>query len=319
MKIGVIGSGFVGATAAYAMVMRGVGRHIVLVDIDKKRAQAEANDIMHAVPFAGQLKVVAGDYQDLAGSQVVVITAGVSQKPGETRLDLLVRNAKVFQQVVPGVLEYAPDTVLLVATNPVDVMTHIAAHYASQFGVPFSRVLGTGCTLDTARFRALLGLRLGIDSDHVHAYVIGEHGDSEVLAWSLVTIGGIPLDKFCNAHDIALCADDFEEIENQVRQAAYHIIDGKGATYYGIGSAIARIVEVVVRNQRSILTVCTPLEAVEGIENVTLSLPNLIGGEGHLDTFYPDLNDHERNALKESAQILKNAFNELNLESINEG
>jgi L-lactate dehydrogenase len=228
VKIGIIGSGYVGATAAYAMVMRGVGRHIVLVDIDKVRAKAEANDIMHAVPFANPLQVTSGGYRDLDGCQVVVITAGVSQKEGETRLDLLSRNAEIFQQVIPRIIKYAPDAILLVTTNPVDLMTHIAAHYASEFNVPSSRVLGTGCTLDTARFRTLLGTRLGIDPSHVHAYVIGEHGDSEVLAWSIVTIGGIPLDKFCTNHGVSLSQTDYDEIETQVRRAAYNIIEGKG-------------------------------------------------------------------------------------------
>jgi L-lactate dehydrogenase len=313
MKIGIIGSGLVGSTAAYAMVMRGVGRRIVLVDIDQKRAQAEASDIVHAVPFANPLEVVAGDYQDLTGCQVVVISAGVSQKPGETRLDLLTRNAQVFQQVIPQILKYAPETILLVATNPVDVMTHISAHYAAQFDVPSNRVIGTGCTLDTARFRTLLGRELGIDSDHVHAYVIGEHGDSEVLAWSSVTIGGIPLEKFCRDHNFSLCSEDYQKIETQVRRAAYTIIDAKGATYYGIGSSIARIVEIITRNQRSIMTVCTPLEEVAGVENVTISVPNLIGGEGLMDTFYPHLNEQEQSALRKSAQLIKDVTNQLNL------
>jgi len=315
MKIGIIGSGLVGSTGAYALVMRGIGRRIVLVDLDKERAQAEANDIVHAVPFAHPLEVVAGDYQDLSGSQVVVISAGVSQEPGETRLDLLARNARVFQQVVPQILKYAPESILLVATNPVDVMTHIAAHYAARFGVPSSRVIGTGCTLDTARFRTLLGRELGIDADHVHAYVIGEHGDSEVLAWSSVTIGGIPLEKFCKDHDSSFCEDDYGRIENQVRRAAYMIIDAKGATYYGIGSAIARIVEVIIRNQRSIMTICTPLDEVEGVKNVTLSLPNLISGSGLLETFYPNLNKLENSALRKSARLLKDLTDQLDLES----
>ena len=197
MKIGIVGSGNVGATAAFAMVMRGVGRQIVMVDLDRKRAQAEADDILHAVPFAQPLQVRAGDYEDLAGAAVVVITAGARQKPGETRLQLLERNAAVFRDVVPQVLRNAPEAVLVIASNPVDVMTHLAARYAREFGVPSSRVVGTGTTLDTARFRALLSRYLGVDAHHVHAYVLGEHGDSEVVAWSEVGIGGIPLEEFC--------------------------------------------------------------------------------------------------------------------------
>ena len=178
MKIGIVGSGLVGSTAAYAMVMRGVGRQIVLVDLNKQRAKAEADDIQHAVPFAHPMDVQAGDYQDLAGAHVVVITAGVNQQPGESRLHLLERNAKVFEQIVPQIIEACPDAILLVATNPVDIMTHLTAQIAGKLGVPRHQVLGSGTTLDTARFRSLLARQLGIDSQHVHAYVIGEHGDS---------------------------------------------------------------------------------------------------------------------------------------------
>ena len=189
MKIGIVGTGMVGSTAAYALVMRGVGREIVLVDIDKKRAQAEADDIFHAVPFAHSLEVRAGEYADLVGSRVIVLAAGVSMRPGETRLQLLDRNAAIFADVVPSVLRHAPEAVLLVATNPVDIMTHLAARYAAEQGVPPGRVIGSGTTLDTARFRVLLGRHLGVDPQHVHAYVVGEHGDSEVLTWSLATVG----------------------------------------------------------------------------------------------------------------------------------
>jgi L-lactate dehydrogenase len=262
MKTGIVGSGFVGATAAYALVMRGVGRRVVLVDMNKARAAAEADDILHAVPFAHQLEVSAGDYSDLAECKVVVVSAGVGQKPGETRLELLGRNAKVFEQVIPNILKHAPQAILLIATNPVDVMTHIAAHYAAQQGVPSSRVIGSGTTLDTARLRTLIGGRLKVDSQHIHAYVLGEHGDSEVLPWSQVTVGGIPLEEFCTGRETSICPDDYAEIDEKVRRAAYHIIDGKGATYYGIGSAIARIVEVILQDERSILTVCTPMAEV---------------------------------------------------------
>ncbi len=313
MKTGIVGSGFVGATAAYALVMRGVGRRVVLVDMNKARASAEADDILHAVPFAHQLEVTVGDYADLADCKVVVVSAGVGQKPGETRLELLGRNAKVFEQVIPNILKYAPNAILLIATNPVDVMTHIAAYYAGQLGVPSSRVIGTGTTLDTARLRTLLGRRLKVDSHHIHAYVLGEHGDSEVLPWSLVTVGGIPLDEFCTGLEISICPDDYAEIDERVRRAAYHIIEGKGATYYGIGSAIARIVEVIQQDERSILTVCTSMPDVAGVKNVTVSLPNLIGGEGIIQTFYPNLSPQEMDALRTSAQVVRSAIDALKL------
>jgi L-lactate dehydrogenase len=311
MKIGIVGCGLVGSTSAYAMVMRGVGREIVLVDQNKARASAEADDIYHAVPFASPLDVRDGDYPDLANCQVVVITAGVSQRPGESRLELLGRNAKVFQAIVPAILEHAPDAILLVATNPVDVMTHLAARYALQFGTPTSKVIGTGTSLDTARFRALLGHKLGIDPQHVHAYVLGEHGDSEVLAWSLVSVGGIPLDDYCAQHHMDICGEDRDEINQRVRNAAYHIISGKGATYYGIGSAVARITEVILRDQRSILTVCTPEKQVAGVEDVTLSLPHLVGGQGMLETLSPTLSQDEQAALHHGAELIRGYIRDL--------
>ena len=313
MKTGIVGSGFVGATAAYALVMRGVGRRVVLVDMNKARAAAEADDILHAVPFAHQLEVSSGEYSDLAECKVVVVSAGVGQKPGETRLELLGRNAKVFEQVIPNILKHAPQAILLIATNPVDVMTHIAAHYAAQLGVPSSRVIGSGTTLDTARLRTLIGGRLKVDSQHIHAYVLGEHGDSEVLPWSQVSVGGIPLEEFCTGREISICADDYAEIDEKVRRAAYRIIDGKGATYYGIGSAIARIVEVILQDERSILTVCTPMAEVAGVKNVTVSLPNLVGGEGIIQTFFPSLNAQETDALRASAQVVHSVIEQLDL------
>lgn len=314
-KIGIVGSGLVGSTAAYAMVMRGVGREIILVDLNQARAQAEADDIRHAVPFAHPLNVRAGDYPDLAGCRVVIITAGVNQRPGESRLQLLERNAAVFQAVVPNILAHAPDAILVVATNPVDIMTHLAARYAAAHGVESRRVLGSGTTLDTARFRTLLADHLGVDPHHIHAYVLGEHGDSEVLAWSQVTIGGMPLADFCRHQGIDLDPGARQQIDTRVRRAAYTIIEGKGATYYGIGSALARIVDVILRNQRAILTVCTPLEEVAGVRDVTVSLPNLVGGNGVLATFRQPLTQEEFNQLQASAQVVRGALDRLEQKS----
>lgn len=311
MKIGIIGSGAVGATAAYALVMRGVGREIVLVDLNKERAQAEADDILHAVPFAHPLHVRAGDYADLAGCSVVIITAGVAQRPGETRLQLLERNAAVFRSIVPSVLRNAPNAILVVATNPVDVMTHLTARFAAEFGVPSRRVIGSGTTLDTARFRALLGRHLGVDAHHVHAYVMGEHGDSEVLAWSEISIGGIPLEEFCVEQGQAVTAEVQAQIDDQVRNAAYRIIEGKGATFYGIGSALARIVSVILGDQRSLLTVCTPVEEVAGVPDVTVALPNLLGGDGVMSTCLFELSDDEYAQLRASALIVREAIESL--------
>jgi L-lactate dehydrogenase len=311
VKIGIVGSGLVGSTAAYALVMEGIGRHIVLVDKNEARAQAEADDILHAVPFAHPLQVSAGEYRDLAGSQVVIITAGVNQRPGETRLQLLERNAAVFREVVPQVLTYAPEAVLVVATNPVDVMTHLAARYAAEFGLPSQRVIGSGTTLDTARFRTLLGAHFGVDPHHVHGYVVGEHGDSEVLTWSLVTIGGTTLEAFCQLRDTCLDEETKQAIDQRVRRAAYHIIAGKGATYYGIGGALARIVDVLLHDQRAILTVCTPTAEVAGVADVTVSLPHLVGGDGILATLPLPLNEGEAAALRASAQTIRSVIDDL--------
>lgn len=312
MKIGIVGAGFVGATAAYALLMQGIGRKIVLVDINKMRAQAEADDLYHAVPFSSPLEIIAGDYDALAGASIVILAAGVnSASPEETRLELLGRNAEVFREVVPAVLKAAPNTLLLVATNPVDIMTHLTARYAAEAGVPAGRVIGSGTTLDTARFRALLGRKVGVDSQHVHAYVVGEHGDSEVLTWSNVTIGGIDLDEFVIQREMVLNEADRAEIDHQVRNAAPHIIRGKRATYYGIGSALARIVNVLLHDQRAIMTVCTPHDEIAGVPDVTASLPHLIGGQGVIDSFPLKLQPNEQDALHNSVTIIKRYIEKL--------
>lgn len=313
MKVGVVGSGLVGATAAYAMVMRGVGREVVLCDKIAARALAEADDIFHAVPFAEPVNVRAGDYADLDGAKAVVIAAGVNQQPGETRLQLLERNAAVFREIVPEILRAAPDAVLVVATNPVDIMTHLTARIAGEFGGHPARVLGSGTTLDTARFRALLGRHLGVDSRHVHAYVVGEHGDSEVLTWSLVTVGGISLADYLRQRSVMIDEAVQAEIDEQVRYAAYRIIEGKRATYYGIGSALAQIVNVILRDQRAILTVCAPEDDVEGVRDVTVALPRLVGGMGVIDTFPPTLSEAEHVALEKSASVVRSAIDSLGM------
>ena len=313
MKIGVVGTGMVGSTAAYALVMRGVGREVVLVDKNRARAVAEAEDIFHAVPFAEPMVVRAGDYADLKDAGVVVMSAGVSQKPGETRLQLLERNAAVFNEAIPAILDHAPQAVLVVATNPVDIMTHLAAHIARERGIPDGRVFGTGTMLDTARFRALLSQELGVDSAHVHAYVLGEHGNSEVLAWSLTSVGGLPLTVFLERAGFDLSDDERVQIDEGVRRAAYRIIEGKGATYYGVGSAIAKIVDVVLHDQRAILSVCAPHDDVLGVRDVTLALPHIVGGWGVIEALDTPLLDEEANALRRSAEILREAISGLGL------
>jgi len=311
MKIGVVGSGLVGSTAAYALVMRGVGREIVLVDKNEARAAAEADDIRHAVPFAHPLQVRAGSYADLAACRAVILCAGVGQKPGESRLQLLRRNAAVFREVIPAVLKHAPDAVIIVASNPVDVMTHLAARFAAEAGVPVGRVFGSGTTLDTARFRSLLGEHCQVDSHHIHGYVIGEHGDSEVLTWSLVSVGGMPLEDFVRLRGVDLSWAVRTDIEEKVRRAAYMIIGGKGATYYGIACALARIADTVLHDQRSILTVCCPTADVVGVHDVTVALPRLVGGAGVMETFPLPLSEAEQGRLRASAAVIRQALDEL--------
>jgi L-lactate dehydrogenase len=291
--------------------MQGVGRELVLVDKFSARARAEADDIRHAVPFAHPLEIRAGEYQHLAGCRAVVLCAGVGQKPGETRLQLLQRNAAVFREAVPQILDHAPETTLIVATNPVDVMTHLAAQIAEERGVAKGRVLGSGTTLDTARFRSLLGAYCGVDARHVHGYVVGEHGDSEVLTWSLVTIAGMPLEAFAKLRGLELSESVRHEIDQQVRGAAYTIINGKGATYYGIGAALARIADAVLHNQRSVLTVCLPAADVYGVHNTTVSMPRLVGGAGVIETFPLPLSEKEQALLRQSATVIRNTIDEM--------
>lgn len=311
MKVGIVGCGMVGSSAAFAMIMEGIGREIILVDKSTARAEAEADDLFHAVPFAHNLRVKAGGYSDLANANVVVLTAGVNQKPGETRLELLTRNKAVFEDIVPHVLKYAPGAVIVVATNPVDVMTHLTAQIAARSGVPSQRIVGSGTMLDTARFRTLLGEALGVDSHHVHAYVIGEHGDSEVLTWSLATVAGLHLDEICHGLGICLHDNHKQQIDERVRGAAYRIIQGKGSTYYGIGSALARLVKTILHDHRAILTVCSREPRVEGVDDVTLALPRIVGGSGVHATIPLHLSADEHQHLGKSARILKDAISSL--------
>ncbi len=304
MKIGIIGAGFVGGTAAYAMALRGVGSEIVLVDLNEKAARAQAEDISHATPFAHPIVVRAGGYEDLDGAALVVLTAGVSQKPGETRLQLLERNAAVFRAVIGQVLSAAPNPLLLIATNPVDVMTDIATRIS---GLPVERVIGSGTILDTARFRTLLGSHLGISPQSVHAYVLGEHGDSEVLAWSSAMAGNIPISTFAAQVRAAVTQSVKDQIDDRVRNAAYTIIEGKGATYYGIGNGLARIAKAILADEQSVLTVSMTTPEIEGVENVTLSLPRVIGRTGVVATLHPELSTDEHEALRRSAEIIKEA------------
>jgi len=314
MKIGIVGCGMVGSSVAFALVMNGVGREIILVDLNRARAEAEANDLFHAVPFAHPLTVRAGDYADLVGCRAVVIAAGVAQRPGETRLELLQRNAAVFERVVPSIVTQAPNAILVVVSNPVDIMTHLATVFAGALGIPANRVIGSGTMLDSARFRTLLGSRFGVDPHHVHAYVVGEHGDSEVLTWSLAAIAGSRLDEFAVRHgDAPLSEIDKREIDQKVRRAAYEIIAGKGATYYGIGAAVARLLDVLLHDQRAILSICSQVNDLFGNQKITLGLPHLVGAEGALNRIPLHLDSNEQTALERSASIVHDAIESLKL------
>jgi L-lactate dehydrogenase len=302
MKVGIVGAGMVGSAAAYAIGLRGVASSIVLVDRDPALAQAHADDIAHAMPFASSARLEAGGYKALAGAAAVVIAAGVGQAPGETRVDLLARNAAVFRDVVGAIVAVAPDAILVIATNPVDVMTQIAQRLS---GLPAGRVIGSGTILDTARFRALLGRHLGIAPRSLHAYVLGEHGDSQVLAWSCAKAGSIPLVAFAAHVGAPITGHVRETIDDAVRNAAYPIIAGKGSTYYGIGGGLARILYAIGQNEQSVQTVSIVTGEVEGVADVALSIPCVIGSGGVSAQIFPELDAAEHAALGASARMLK--------------
>lgn len=310
MKIGIVGAGQVGASAAYAVALLGTARDIVLIDLDPAMAEAQAEDISHATPFASATEIRSGGYADLDGAEVVIIAAGVSQKPGETRLDLLARNAEVFRIVTGEVLSHAPDAILLIASNPVDIMTGITQRLT---GLPANRVIGSGTILDTARFRVLLGQHLDIDPRSVHAYVLGEHGDSEVLSWSSAAVGASIYGDVALARGKPVTEDVRAYIDDGVRRAAYRIIEGKGATYYGIGAGLARLVAAIGGDERSVHSVSIMTPDVEGVKDVPLSLPRIVGKSGVLGDVIPEISAEERLALKASAELLKETLEAVKL------
>jgi L-lactate dehydrogenase len=305
MKIGIIGCGFVGSSSAFAIALVGAATELVLVDLNADLANAHAEDILHATPFSKPVRIAAGDYSTLKGAGLVVLSCGVGQKPGESRLKLLERNVNVFQNVVPRVLEHAPDSVLLIVSNPVDIITQVVTKISN---LPPKRVIGSGTILDTARFRTLLAEHLGLAPHSVHAYVLGEHGDSEVLAWSSGKVGGVPVEEFATQIGRPITDDVKARIDDGVRRAAYRIIEGKGATYYGIGAGIARIAKAIRDDESAVLT----LSNIEGANGVSFSLPRVLKATGVVATIQPLLSDEEAQALNHSAEILKTAAGELN-------
>jgi len=318
MKIGVIGCGQVGSASAYACILRGVGTEIVLIDKNEALAEAQAEDLFHATPFASPIPVRAGGFDDLAGAGIVVIAAGAAQRDGETRLDLLKRNAEIFSTIIPKILNAAPDAVLLIASNPVDVMTQMVASIAQKtHKIPASRIIGSGTILDTARFRALLGAHLGVSSHSIHAYVLGEHGDSEVLHWSGALVGTIPLTNFAAQIGAPVTQQIRDRIDDGVRRAAYRIIKGKGATWYGIGSGIARLAKAVTSDENALFTCSTPTgNVLDGYGPISLSLPRILNREGIVQTLVPDMDFDERQAFVRSAEILARAAHDIGVTDI---
>lgn len=310
MRVGIVGAGMVGSSAGYALALMGLASSVVLVDQNHDLAVAQAQDIAHAVPFMSSTVVEASDYDGLVGAKIVILAAGVSQKPGETRLALLERNAAVFKDVVGKVLSVAPDAILLIASNPVDIMTQITQRIS---GLPAGRVIGSGTILDTARFRSLLGRHLGISPQSVHAYVLGEHGDSEVLAWSNAKVGSLSLAEIAAQVGAPITQDVRALVDDGVRNAAYKIIKGKGATYYGIGAGLARIVKAIARDQRDVLTVSCVTDEVGEVRDVALSIPRVIGADGICADLMPDLNDDEHAGLVKSARLLKGSVESIAL------
>ena len=299
MKISIIGSGFVGSTIAYTLMLSGLSSNILLVDKNTDKAIGECMDLNHGIPFVSPVTISVGDYKDCASSDIVIITAGANQKVGETRIDLINKNIDIFKNMIPQIAKYAKDAILLVVTNPVDILTYVTYKLS---GFPKNKVIGSGTLLDTARFKYLIGQNLNIDTRNIHGYILGEHGDSEFAAWSSANIAGSPIDLYCNDRNQSYCK---EKIFSEVKNSAYEIINKKGATYYAIALAVKRIVEAIYRNENSILTVSSILDGEYGIYDIALSVPTIIGKNGIVNTFKMPLDESEKTKLIHSANTLK--------------
>lgn len=308
-KVGLIGTGMVGTSFAYSLMQQGTANELVLIDADRSRAEGEMMDLNHGMAFVRPMIIRTGDYPDLADADVVVITAGVNQKPGQSRLELLATNCGIFSEIVPKVLKVNPNAIFVVGTNPVDILTHTTAKIV---GLDSGRVIGTGTALDTARFRYMLGAHYGVDPRSVHAYIIGEHGDSELPLWSLANIGGVGLTDFIGANGQGYDQLKLDGIFDQTRNAAYEIIKRKRATYYAIGLGLLSIVETVLRNQHTVMTVSSPLTGQYGVSDVSISLPAIIGREGIEKVIDLPISSQERELFIKSAQTLKDHVSEIN-------
>ncbi|HMA59736.1 MAG TPA: L-lactate dehydrogenase [Halanaerobiales bacterium] len=309
-KIGIVGVGSVGSTTAYALMIQGIGSEIVLVDRNKDKAAGEAMDIMHGQSFVKPIEVRAGEYSDLKDAKVIIITAGAPQKEGETRLDLVQKNTNIFKDIIGKITKYNQDAILLVVANPVDILTYVTLKLS---GFPKNRVLGSGTVLDSARFRSLISSQCKIAAKNVHGYVIGEHGDSEVPVWSLTNIAGTQIDKYCPVCDQNCDGVVKERISEQVKNAAYDIIEKKGSTYYAVALGVAQITQAILRDEDTVLTVSSLLQGEYGIEDVSLSLPTVINDKGIRNVLELDLNEEEQEAFIKSANLMKEVISNLNM------
>jgi L-lactate dehydrogenase len=309
-KVAVVGAGSVGTSFAYSLMIHGLVSEISLIDVNAEKAMGEAMDLEHGLPFVQPARIKAGDYGECADADIVVVAAGAAQKPGESRLVLVKRNAAVFKQVIPRIKEHNDQCILLIATNPVDIMTYVSLKLS---GFLPSRVIGSGTILDTSRLRSLLGEHFRIDSRNVHAYIIGEHGDSEVPVWSSANIAGVKLKDYC-----PICGTKYDEpylnkIFEEVKNAAYKIIDLKGATYYAIGLGLTRIVESIIRDENAVLTVSSLLHDYYGVSDLCLSVPSIVNKEGVSQTVKVPLEDAEIRMFQKSAAVMKNIIQSLGM------
>ena len=311
IKVAIIGTGRVGASCAYALQLRGLASEIVLINANRQRAEGEAMDINHGSQFTKPVRVWAGEYKDCRDADIVVLAAGTSQKPGDTRLDLLNNNANILQRMIAPALKYLEDTIVIVAANPVDVLTYLTWQIT---GLPSHQIIGSGTILDTARFRFLLGQHFKMDTHSIHAYIIGEHGDSQVPVWSLANIAGMHLDEYTHFNGNPVGASLRGKIAENTRRAAYEIIHRKGATYYAIAAGLVRIIEAIVRDENSVLTISGVVNGVHGLNDVALSLPAVVNRQGIAKTLDLPLSDEEDAGLKRSAQVIHDAIASLKLD-----
>ena len=307
-KVAIVGCGFVGSASAFALMQSGLFSEMVLIDADKDKAEGEALDIGHGMPLARPMQIYAGDYDDIADAAIIIVTAGANQKPGETRLDLVKKNAAIFKSIMPEIAKRKCEGIMLVVANPVDILTYLAVKLS---GMPQNKVFGSGTVLDTARLKYLLGEHLKVDSRSIHTFIIGEHGDSEFATWSTTNVSSVPLHDFCEMRGHHDHEEAMREIENSVRNSAYEIIKRKHATYYGIAMAVKRICEAVIRDEKSVLPVSSLMNNVYGIEDVALSMPAIVGKDG-IECLIPDkLSADEQHKLRESAKIIKETINSI--------